>query len=94
MGEDLPRAGRLERVEVEREEPPEAVCREAEQHAPPDLAIGRGAVDPIELDGLAGVAGGHAPTVQVSLPARRASMSASVTGPVRAEATCSRSRSS
>ena len=42
VGEDLPRPGGLERVEVEREEPPEAVCREAEQGAPPDLAVGSG----------------------------------------------------
>ena len=40
VAEDLARAGGLQRREVEREEPPDAVGEEAVDRAAPDLAVG------------------------------------------------------
>ena len=63
VGEDLERPGRLERVEVEREQAPDAVGEEGEDRAAPQLA------------GVAREGRAHAPvtpTVQVSRPRSRA----------------------
>ena len=82
VGEDLPRAGRLQRGEVEREEPPDAVGEEAVDRAAarssPVVSSRRAASAPASRRPVG--ARRHA-TVQVSRPRSRSARSSSVAGP-------------
>ena len=90
-GEDLPRPGGLQRVEVQREEAPDQRRREALEGTAP-LLVERSLVDR-RRPGRAGVGHGVGarPTIQESRPASSSAMSGSVGGPPARVDACRRS---